>query len=420
MGVCTHLGVELHAVEAARARLHGRDGRSRAGGQHLEAGRRLGDAVAVAHPALLLAAQPLEEQARLEHVERRLAELAEVGARHRAAEVQGQALHAVADAEHRDAELEDLGVELRGVVDVDAHGAAGEDDALGRVRLDALDGRVVRDELRVHAALAHAARDELPVLRPEVEHEDGVEPLHLRRALRHGASLSLISDASPVAGGGPQPMPTSCSFCSFLPSVISDGATMTSAFWNELERLVAAGRHAGAQRAEQVERAVVLVRRAEEDLLEGALDPGLHARAARQLGVEGGHAPVIAAAGRFAGRGQRRADHDGVGAEGDGLADVAAGAHAAVGDDVAVLARLEHVLHARRRGVGDGRGLRHADAEHAARGAGVARADADEHAHGAGAHEVQRGRVAGHAADDHRHRALGDELLAGRAARPWC
>ena len=81
-----------------------------------------------------------------------------------------------------------------------------------------------------------------------------------------------------------------------------------------------------------------------------------------------------------------------------------------VGDDVAVLARFEHVLDARRRGVGDGRGLRHADAEHAARGAGVARADAHEHADGAGAHEVQRGGVAGHAAHDHRHLALADEL----------
>ena len=192
LGRMQHLGVELHAVEAARARLHGRDGRSRARGQHVEAGRRLGDAVAVAHPGLLLAAQPLEEQPRLEHAERRLAELAEVGARHGAAEVERQALHAVADAEHRDAQIEDLGVELRGVVDVHAHGAAGEDDALGRVGLDALDGHVVRHELRVHAALAHAARDELAVLRPEVEHEDGVEPLHLRRALRHSASLSLL------------------------------------------------------------------------------------------------------------------------------------------------------------------------------------------------------------------------------------
>ena len=43
-------------------------------------------------------------------------------------------------------------------------------------------------------------------------------------------------------------------------------------------------------------------------------------------------------------------------------------------------ARLEQVLDAGRGGVGDGRRLGHADAQHAARGAGVARADADQHA----------------------------------------
>ena len=44
--------------------------------------------------------------------------------------------------------------------------------------------------------------------------------------------------------------------------------------------------------------------------------------------------------------------------------------------------------------VGDGGGLRHADAEHAAGGAGVAGADADEDADRAGAHQVERGLVA--------------------------
>ena len=62
-------------------------------------------------------------------------------------------------------------------------------------------------------------------------------------------------------------------------------------------------------------------------------------------------------------------------------------------------------------GVGDGGGLRHADAEHATGGARVARADADEHAGGAGAHEVQRGLVGGAAADDHRDVELADEAL---------
>ena len=120
---------------------------------------------------------------------------------------------------------------------------------------------------------------------------------------------------------------------------------------------------------------------------------------------------MVAPAGRLAGGGQRRADHDGVGAAHDGLGDVATGAHAAVGDDVDVDAGLVEVAHAGGAGVGDGRGLRHADAEHAAGRAGVAGADADEHADGAGAHEVQRRLVAGAAADDDRHVEVADERL---------
>ena len=94
-----------------------------------------------------------------------------------------------------------------------------------------------------------------------------------------------------------------------------------------------------------------------------------------------------------------------------GLRDVTARAHAAVGDHLAVLARLEHVLRAGGRDVRDRGRLRDADAEHAAGGAGRAGADADEHARRAGAHEVQPGRVAGAAAEDHGDRDLAHELL---------
>ncbi len=121
-----------------------------------------------------------------------------------------------------------------------------------------------------------------------------------------------------------------------------------------------------------------------------------------QVGVEGRHAPVVAAAGRLGGARERRADHDGVGADGDGLGEVATGAHAAVGDDVAVLAGLLEEARAGGGRVSDRGGLRDADAEHAARGARVAGADAHEHADGAGAHEVQRALVAAAAADDAR------------------
>ena len=120
---------------------------------------------------------------------------------------------------------------------------------------------------------------------------------------------------------------------------------------------------------------------------------------------------MVAPAGRLGGGGQRRADHHRVGAADDGLGDVAAGGHAAVGDDVDVDAGLVEVAHAGGPGVGDGGGQRDADAEHAAGGAGVAGAGADEHAGGTGAHEVQGGLVAGAPADDDRDLELADELL---------
>src|SRR5436190_1902357 len=91
--------------------------------------------------------------------------------------------------------------------------------------------------------------------------------------------------------------------------------------------LVAAGRHRRAQAAHEVERAVVLVRGAGDDLLERAVLRRLDAGAARQRRVERGHAPVVAVAGGLVCARERRADHHRVGPAGDGLRDVAARAH---------------------------------------------------------------------------------------------
>src|SRR5581483_6752321 len=103
-----------------------------------------------------------------------------------------------------------------------------------------------------------------------------------------------------------------------------------------LDRGVARRRHRGCEGPEQVEGAVVLVRRPDEDLAQRGDLLGLHACPARQGRMKRRHAPVVAAAGSLVRAGQRRADHDGVGASGDRLGDVAAGPHAAVGDHVAV------------------------------------------------------------------------------------
>src|SRR5437763_4815054 len=66
--------------------------------------------------------------------------------------------------------------------------------------------------------------------------------------------------------------------------------------------------------------------------------PGAHrahagSDGADQVGVRRGHAPVVAPTRRLDRAGERRADHDRVGARGERLAHVAARRHAAVGDD---------------------------------------------------------------------------------------
>src|SRR3984893_14527303 len=178
-----------------------------------------------------------------------------------------------------------------------------------------------------------------------------------------------------------------------------------------LDRVVAGGGHRRAQGAEQVEGAVVLVGGPDEDLVERPPLAGVHARAARQVGVERRHTPVEPAARCLVRAGERGAEHHRVGAAGDGLGDVAAGAHAPVGDHVDVDAGLVEVADAGAGGVGDGGGLRHADTEDAAGRALMPGAHADEDADGARAHEVQRGRVRRAAADDDRQVELADEIL---------
>ena len=73
----------------------------------------------------------------------------------------------------------------------------------------------MRHELGAHAALAHAACDQLRVLRAEVEHQH-------RAVVESDAHLGLRAQRD---------IPTPCSRCSFLPSVCSAGANMISAFW---------------------------------------------------------------------------------------------------------------------------------------------------------------------------------------------
>ena len=80
-------------------------------------------------------------------------------------------LHPVADPEHGNVQLEDARVAGRRVLLVDARRTAGEDDPLRP--LEPLGVDRVRHDLAVAVVLAHPPRDQLRVLRAEVEDIDG-------------------------------------------------------------------------------------------------------------------------------------------------------------------------------------------------------------------------------------------------------
>ncbi len=125
VGRVDDLGVELDPVEASLGALERGDRRPWAGGERDEAGRGLEDAVAVAHPALLLVRQPGQQTpAAVGEDQRRAAELPGIRALDAAAEDMDHRLHPVADAQHRDVELEQLASQLRCALRVDRGRAA--------------------------------------------------------------------------------------------------------------------------------------------------------------------------------------------------------------------------------------------------------------------------------------------------------
>src|SRR5215218_1103723 len=86
-----------------------------------------------------------------------------------AAEEIAHQLHAIADAQHRNAEFEDLGIRMRRVFGVNAFRSPGEDDADDTVsfQLSRRRGEVV--DFRVYLALTDSACDDLGKLGAEVE-----------------------------------------------------------------------------------------------------------------------------------------------------------------------------------------------------------------------------------------------------------
>src|SRR5204862_1946329 len=114
VGSVDDLRMELDAVQRTLRALASGDRRARAGGEGGEARRRLEDAVAVAHPALLLSRKSAEEPtAPVGELEWCAAELARLGALDATTEDANHRLHPVADAQHGGAQLGQLAPKLR-------------------------------------------------------------------------------------------------------------------------------------------------------------------------------------------------------------------------------------------------------------------------------------------------------------------
>src|SRR5215213_3747670 len=127
----------------------------------------------MAHPALLLFRQPVEESSpAVTECQMAAPELPGRRLLHSAAELVDHQLHPVTDAEHRNAELEQLLAERRGALGIDRGRAAREHQALRPAFLYPLERRVVRQQLAEDPALADAPRDQLGVLAAEVEDEN--------------------------------------------------------------------------------------------------------------------------------------------------------------------------------------------------------------------------------------------------------
>ena len=174
--------MELHAVETAR--FVGNAGQRRVAGlcDDAEAGRQGVDSVAMAHPdveqavalragmVLDIAQQPgMAARAHL-----RIAVLALARRGDAAAELRGHSLHAVADAEHGHTEVEHqrVGTWCRGLVH--RLRTAGQDHALRREAADRVRRQIPGMQLAVDTGLAHPPRDQLAVLRAEVQDQNAV------------------------------------------------------------------------------------------------------------------------------------------------------------------------------------------------------------------------------------------------------
>ncbi len=189
-----HLEVELRGVEPPLLVGDHRDRRIGRGADDAKALRQPGHPVAVAHPdRVLLALLPdaLEQRRVLGDQHLGAAKFPVVPGLDLAAELMRHRLLAVADAQHRDARLEQRLRRQRRVLVEHRGGAAGQDHRRGFHRGERLGRLLERHDLAIDLLLAHPPRDELGHLGAEIDDQDLVVRALLGHVRRHLAGIGL-------------------------------------------------------------------------------------------------------------------------------------------------------------------------------------------------------------------------------------
>ena len=130
------------------------------------------DLVAVAAPDVDLFADPIEELRAIRDVQHARAVFAPGAELHLAAQMVRHQLHPVANSQHRKAERKNLRIEVRRAFVVNAGRPARKHDALRLQRRDFLRRDIEANDLRIDLAFANPPRDDLGVLRTEIEDEN--------------------------------------------------------------------------------------------------------------------------------------------------------------------------------------------------------------------------------------------------------
>ena len=169
-----HLGVEQQGVETVRRIFHRGDRRVSTRGHHRKPRWCNRHEITVARPDPKLLRQGAKQRTRPLEPYPGVAIFALRRACHTPPERLGHHLHAITDAKNRRSQSKDGGVAPRRALIRHARRPARQNDADRLTRLDPVGRGVERNNLGVDGQLTKTPRDELRVLRPKIQHKDGL------------------------------------------------------------------------------------------------------------------------------------------------------------------------------------------------------------------------------------------------------